>query len=91
MSEQSARGHRAGVSVAVTADAVGLSKITVLRRLKSGAWPGGKSGRKWLVSAPFVDALTTALTTTAQVDIEDFAAAWMTKSSPAQTAEAATA
>jgi hypothetical protein len=72
-----ALGHQAGLSIAEAADRIGLSKITVLRRMRSGAWPGGRCGAKWLVSQPFVDALVTALTTSAQVDVEVFAAEWM--------------
>jgi hypothetical protein len=75
-----APGRQAGLSVAEAAAAIGLSKITVLRRMRSGAWPGGRCGAKWLVSQPFVDALVIALTTSAQVNVEVFAAEWMTRS-----------
>lgn len=66
----------AGVSVADASEAIGLSKITVLRRLKSGQWPGGRSGRKWLVNGAFVRAVETGLSKP-QFEIEVFAAAWM--------------
>jgi hypothetical protein len=78
----------AGVSVADASDAIGLSKITVLRRLKSGQWPGGRSGRKWLVSSEFVRAVEAGLSSP-QFAIEDFAATWMTRgASPERTPEA---
>lgn len=70
----------AGVSVADASDAIGLSRITVLRRLRAGQWPGGRSGRKWLVSAEFVRAVEAGLESP-QFDIEDFAAAWMARNS----------
>jgi len=68
----------AGVSVADASEAIGLSKITVLRRVKSGQWPGGRSGRKWLVSGEFVRAVEAGLSSP-QFAIEEFAAAWMTR------------
>ena len=78
----------AGVSVADASEAIGLSKITVLRRLRSGQWPGGRSGRKWLVSSEFVRAVEVGLGSP-QFDIEVFAAGWMTRnSSPAPEAVA---
>jgi hypothetical protein len=64
------------VSVADASEAIGLSRFTVLRRLKSGQWPGGRSGRKWLVNGAFVRAVETGLSSS-QFAIEDFAAAWM--------------
>jgi excisionase family DNA binding protein len=66
------------VSVAEASEAIGLSKITVLRRLRSGQWPGGKSGRKWLVSSEFVRAVAAGLESPLFV-VEDFAAAWMAR------------
>lgn len=78
----------AGVSVADASEAIGLSRITVLRRLKSGQWPGGRSGRKWLVSSGFVRAVEAGLGSP-QFDIEDFAAGWMTQgATPAPAASA---
>ena len=70
----------AGLSVADASEAIGLSRITVLRRLNSGQWPGGRSGRKWLVNAAFVRAVEVGLGSP-QFDIEDFAAAWMARNS----------
>ena len=75
----SGSGRRAaGVSVADASDAIGLSQITVLRRVRSGQWPGGRSGRKWLVNGAFVRAVETGLSSP-QFAIEDFAAAWMAR------------
>jgi hypothetical protein len=68
----------AGVSVADASEAIGLSKITVLRRMRAGQWPGGRSGRKWLVNAAFVRAVEVGLGSP-QFDIEDFAAGWMAR------------
>ena len=69
----------AGMSVADASEAIGLSRITVLRRVRSGQWPAGRSGRKWLVSSEFVRAVEAGLSSP-QFVIEDFAAAWMARS-----------
>jgi len=69
----------AGLSIAEAAAALRLSKITVLRRVSSGAWPGGQCGRKWLVSRQFIEALAEAISTRPQVNAEAFAAEWMAK------------
>lgn len=76
---------QAGLSIAEASAAIGLSKITVLRRMQNGSWPGGRVGAKWLVSQPFVDALVTAITTGPQVDADAFAVEWMrAASAPAE-------
>jgi hypothetical protein len=78
----------AGLSVADASEAIGLSRITVLRRVKSGQWPGGRSGRKWLVNGAFVRAVEAGLSSP-QFAIEDFAAAWMARGgAPQPTSEA---
>lgn len=69
----------AGYSITEAATALALSKITVLRRVSAGTWPGGRVGRKWLVSRPFIDALAMAIETRPQVNAEAFAAEWMTR------------
>jgi excisionase family DNA binding protein len=78
----------AGYTVTEAADAIGLSGITVLRRVSSGTWPGGRVGRKWLVSRAFIDALAEAITTRPQVNAETFAAEWMGRSGAPATAGA---
>jgi excisionase family DNA binding protein len=77
LSDKTPADAGAGYSIADAADVIGLSNITVLRRVSSGTWPGGRVGRKWLVSRPFVDALVLAITTCPQVNAEAFAAEWM--------------
>lgn len=85
MSDQTpAEAPGAGYSIADAADVIGLSNITVLRRVSAGTWPGGRVGRKWLVSRPFVDALVLAITTCPQVNAETFAAEWMARSATAE-------
>jgi excisionase family DNA binding protein len=69
-----------GYTIAEAADAIGLSDITVHRRVSSGKWPGGQVGRKWLVSRPFIDALAEAISTRPQVNAEALAAEWMARS-----------
>ena len=67
------------MSVTETATMLSLSRMTVLRRIKSGAWPGGKTGRKYLVHRPFALALAAEIGSGQNVDAEDFAAAWMAR------------
>ena len=68
MSEQSApaaatarEGGPLLLSVAQTAKMVNLSGMTVRRRIHSGEWPGGRSGRKLLVPRAFVLDLVAAI------------------------------
>ncbi len=56
-----------------------LSKMTILRRIRSGAWPGGRSGGKYLLNRAFVIALAAAMGSGRNVDAEDFAADWITR------------
>lgn len=69
------------MSVTETATMLSLSRMTVLRRIKSGAWPGGKTGRKYLVHRPFAQALAAEIGSGRNVDAEGFAAAWMARNS----------
>jgi hypothetical protein len=70
------------LSVAEASAALGtFSETTILRRLHAGQWPGGKSGRKWHVSQAFVDALLGAITSVPNLNVEEFAAAWMARHS----------
>lgn len=86
--ELAARGSMdaAGMSVTATSRKIGLSRSTVQRRLRKQQWPGGRSGRKWLVSTPFVHAAAAQLTASAHVDLDAFAAAWMARATPPQSA-----
>lgn len=68
------------MSVSDAARMLGLSRITVLRRIKSGAWPGGRTGRKYLVNRPFAVSLAAEFGSGRNVDAEDFAAGWMARS-----------
>lgn len=85
MSDKTPAEAGAGYSIAETADVLGLSYVTVFRRMRSGAWPGGQCGTKWLVSRPFIDALAVAITTSPQVNAEAFAAEWMARNAAAPT------
>lgn len=69
----------AGYTITEAASAIGLSGITVHRRVSAGTWPGGRVGRKWLVSRTFIDALAEAISTKPQVNAEAFAAEWMAR------------
>jgi excisionase family DNA binding protein len=70
----------AGYSIEEAAAAIRLSYVTVYRRVRTGEWPGGQVGRKWLVSCTFIDALAEAISTRPQVNAKAFAAEWMARS-----------
>jgi len=84
MKPAAAAGAPAFMSVAEASECLGtFSETTILRRLHDRKWPGGKSGRKWHLSRAFVDALTAVITSSPDVDVEDFAAQWMARHSSA--------
>lgn len=66
--------------VSEVARTLGLSPMTVRRRIKSGAWPSGRCGRKHLIPREFVEGLLDAFKNGRQVVAEDYAAsAWPVK------------
>ena len=67
------------MSVTEAAQMLRLSRMTILRRLKSESWPGGRSGRKYLLNRAFVVALAAEFGSGSNVVAEDFAAEWMTR------------
>ena len=81
MSEMSpvATGGADLMSVTEAATMLRLSRMTILRRLKSESWPGGRSGRKYLLNRAFVVALAAEFGSGRNVVAEDFAAAWMAR------------
>ena len=71
--------------VSEVAAVLGLSTMTVYRRIRSGQWPSGRSGRKHLIPRTFVEGLLAEMRTGAQVNIEAYgASSW-----PAKTGETA--
>lgn len=79
MSNQGLPETGAGYSIEEAAAAIRLAYVTVYRRVRSGEWPGGRVGRKWLVSRSFIDALAEAISNKPQVDAKAFAAEWMAR------------
>lgn len=66
--------------VSEVAALLGLSTMTVYRRIRSGQWPSGRSGRKHLIPRNFVEGLLSEMRTGEQVNIEAYgAAAWPAK------------
>lgn len=63
--------------VAEVAEKLGISGMTVRRRIHSGAWPSGRCGRKLLLPRPFVEGLLLAINSGSRVSAEEFAAKWM--------------
>lgn len=88
----SAEAPGAGYSVAEAAAILGLSYVTVYRRMcgrdDRADWPGGRIGGKLLVSRPFVDALAVAIKTRPRVNADAFAAEWMARAEGAEPAGA---
>ena len=86
MSEMSpvAAGGAELMSVTEAATMLRLSRMTILRRIKdeSNPWPGGRSGRKYLLNRAFVVALAAEFGSGRNVVAEDFAAAWMARGAP---------
>jgi excisionase family DNA binding protein len=70
------------MSVTEAAETLRLSRMTILRRLKSESWPGGRTGRKYLLNRAFVVALAAEFGSGRNVVAEDFAAAWMARGTP---------
>lgn len=70
--------------VSEVAGLLGLSTMTVYRRIRSGQWPSGRSGRKHLIPRDFVEGLLAEMRTGRQVDAESYAAtAWAAKTAEA--------
>lgn len=60
--------------VAEVAARTGLSKWTIYRRIKSGEWPSGRSGRNHLIPRAFVEGLVAEIESGRQVIAETYAA-----------------
>lgn len=68
------------LTVAEVATMTGLSKWTIYRRIKSGAWPSGRSGRRHLIPRKFIEGLVTEIEAGRQVVVEGYAAtSWPAK------------
>lgn len=68
--------------VSEVAARTGLSRWTIYRRIRSGEWPSGRSGRKHLIPSAFVDGLVAAIEGGRQVTAESYAATtWLSQAS----------
>lgn len=66
--------------VSEVAGLLGVSKMTVYRRIRSGSWPSGRSGRKHLIPRGFVEGLIAEIEAGRQVIAEGYAAeSWPAK------------
>ncbi len=83
MSDQSpdpAAGASLLVEVSEAARLLGLSKMTIYRRIRSGDWPSGRCGRKHLLPRAFVMGLVAEIASGRQVNADQYAAtAWPAK------------
>lgn len=70
--------------VSEVAGLLGLSKMTIYRRIRSGAWPSGRCGRKHLIPHAFIAGLISEIAAGRQVVAEEYAAvAWPTRTAGA--------
>lgn len=66
--------------VSEVAARTGLSRWTIYRRIRSGEWPSGRSGRKHLIPRAFVEGLVSEIEGGRQVTVEGYAATtWLAK------------
>lgn len=89
MSEQSTQADTSGpgrtadrgalVSIAEAAMLLGVSKMTVRRRIHSKIWPSGRCGKKHLLPRSFIDGAVAAIEAGCGVDLDEFAAAWLAR------------
>lgn len=81
-SQAHAQDRRQLLPVSEVAARTGLSRWTIYRRIRSGEWPSGRSGRKHLIPSAFVDGLVAAIEGGRQVTAEDYAATtWLSQAS----------
>lgn len=62
--------------IAEAAALVGISRMTVYRRIRSGAWPSGRCGRNHLVPRAFIEGLVAEIETGRKVDHVQYAKTW---------------
>jgi excisionase family DNA binding protein len=62
------------VSISEAAGMLGISRMTVIRRIRSGSWRSGRCGKKHLLSRAFVEAAAAAVGRGA--DVDEFAKSW---------------
>jgi excisionase family DNA binding protein len=67
------------LGIAEAAKLLGISRMTITRRIKDGTWPSGRCGRKHLIPRTFVLGAIAAVETGRQVNVDDFAAEWFAK------------
>lgn len=65
--------------VAEVAKKLGISGMTVRRRIHSRAWPGIKFGRKLMLPRSFVEGLLLAINSGSRLSAEEFATQWMAR------------
>jgi excisionase family DNA binding protein len=73
-------GRASLVSISEAATLLGVSRMTVNRRIRSRSWPSGRVGRKHLLPLAFVEGAIAAIESGSGVDIDAFAATWLANS-----------
>jgi excisionase family DNA binding protein len=71
------------VSITEAAMLLGVSKMTVRRRVHSKTWPSGRCGKKHLLPRSFVEGAVAAIEAGCGVDVDEFAATFLARSEAA--------
>ena len=77
------RDRRDLLPVSEVAARTGLSRWTIYRRIRSGEWPSGRSGRKHLIPRAFVEGLVAEIESGHQIVAETYATTWRTHTNEA--------
>lgn len=67
------------VSIAEAATRLGVSKMTIRRRIQSKTWPSGRCGKKHLLPLSFVEGAVAAIESGCGIDLDEFAATFLAR------------
>lgn len=89
MSDESPQGDKSSpgrtvdrgqlLSITEAATLLGVSKMTVRRRIHSKTWPSGRCGKKHLLPRSFVEGAVAAIEAGCGIDVDEFAAAFLAR------------
>lgn len=69
------------LTISEVAVLLGVSPMTVRRRVQAGAWPSGRCGGQHLILREFVDDVIAEVRAGNHPDFDEFAAQWFAKAS----------
>ncbi|WP_165975235.1 helix-turn-helix domain-containing protein [Actinomadura rubrisoli] len=67
------------LTISEVAQILGISTMTVRRRVQAGAWPSGRCGGQHLILREFVDDVIAEVRAGRHPDFDVFAAQWLAK------------